>query len=212
MTDAPITNKQKIDFAMLIILKSKRFNHDIREWNKLDPGDKTWDKFQDFFSTAYDSLRDTDDLTIADSTIINQAQLTQAILNAMETSQHQPIQTHTSNIIPATEDLTQESTSTTLPITTNAPKLENVNHTVTGQESILERLELITNDLTDIKKKLQNQRNSRGRHTRKPKRYCWTHGCCEHWGSDCKNKAPGHIDDATFRNRHGGSDEDCRPN
>ena len=43
------------------------------------------------------------------------------------------------------------------------------------------------------------------------KRYCWTHGCCNHWGRDCNNKTTGHKDDATFRNRMGGSDANCLP-
>ena len=46
--------------------------------------------------------------------------------------------------------------------------------------------------------------------TGKPwRRYCWTHGCCTHWSKNCPQKKSGHKDDATFRNRMGGSNEKC---
>ena len=36
-------------------------------------------------------------------------------------------------------------------------------------------------------------------------KYCWTHGLCNHISKECKNKKEGHKDDATFKNRMGGS-------
>jgi len=36
-------------------------------------------------------------------------------------------------------------------------------------------------------------------------KYCWTHGLCNHISKECKNKREGHKDDATFKNRMGGS-------
>lgn len=36
------------------------------------------------------------------------------------------------------------------------------------------------------------------------KRYFWTCGCCDHHGRTCENKAEGHMDDATFRDRKKG--------
>ena len=42
------------------------------------------------------------------------------------------------------------------------------------------------------------------------KRYCWTCGCCTHWSKNCTIKAPGHQDQATFKNRMGGSNRNCR--
>ena len=37
------------------------------------------------------------------------------------------------------------------------------------------------------------------------KRYCWTHGLVSYFGRDCKSKADGHQDNASFKNRMGGS-------
>ena len=41
------------------------------------------------------------------------------------------------------------------------------------------------------------------------KRYCWTCGCCPHWGKNCPVKKKGHKNEATFKNRMGGSDCNC---
>ena len=41
------------------------------------------------------------------------------------------------------------------------------------------------------------------------KRYCWSCGCCPHWGSNCPNKKKGHKDEATFKNRMSGSNQHC---
>ena len=41
--------------------------------------------------------------------------------------------------------------------------------------------------------------------------YCWTHGRSNnlaHTGETCRNKADGHIDTATWRNKQGGSEKD----
>ena len=37
------------------------------------------------------------------------------------------------------------------------------------------------------------------------RRYCWTHGCCDHWSRACPQRKPGHKPGATFKNRMGGS-------
>ena len=37
------------------------------------------------------------------------------------------------------------------------------------------------------------------------RRYCWSCGCCNHWGRNCPNRKPGHQNDATFKDRKGGS-------
>ena len=43
------------------------------------------------------------------------------------------------------------------------------------------------------------------------KRYCWTHGCGSHWSNRCRNPKAGHKNEATFRNRMGGSNKGCLP-
>eukprot|EP00957_Ditylum_brightwellii_P101877 7765088-Ditylum_brightwellii.AAC.1 len=66
------------------------------------------------------------------------------------------------------------------------------------------------------KRQLQQQQNqNQGQHPHfvntnpNTRKYCWTHGACNHWRPDCWNKAEGHQDAATFQNKSGGSTKNC---
>lgn len=62
--------------------------------------------------------------------------------------------------------------------------------------------------LQEIEKKIKDQKPpSKG--SQRLKEYCWTHGCCTHKSSDCCNKKEGHCDNATMRNKMGGSTKNC---
>ena len=56
-----------------------------------------------------------------------------------------------------------------------------------------------------------NNNNSNKKKRRKPRldtsKYCWSCGAWNHISADCKNKKSGHKDEATFKNRMGGSTE-----
>ena len=41
------------------------------------------------------------------------------------------------------------------------------------------------------------------------KQYCWTCGCCGHWGGAYPKNKEGHQDDASFKNIMGCSSKDC---
>ena len=56
-----------------------------------------------------------------------------------------------------------------------------------------------TNQSTTNRRRSNNPRNPNQRF------YCWRHGACNHKSRDCRDKAEGHQDDATFANRMGGS-------
>ena len=62
--------------------------------------------------------------------------------------------------------------------------------------------------LADITNLWQNQQNRRSQQRSKYySKYCWTHAGCGHFGLGCKHKKEGHKDEATFRNKMGGSTE-----
>ena len=74
---------------MLVIIKLKRFQLDIRTWNATPLADNTWDNFKDTFRSAYGSLRDLGDLTLDQSPVLNQSQLMEFIMHAMQLASHQ---------------------------------------------------------------------------------------------------------------------------
>ena len=84
MASVLVSQRHKIDLAMLILIKSKRFQLDIRTWNTTDSAHKTWDNFKDDFRAASNSLRKFGDLTVDQSPVLNQAQLMESIMNKMQ--------------------------------------------------------------------------------------------------------------------------------
>ena len=50
-----------------------------------------------------------------------------------------------------------------------------------------------------------NKENINPRTGRPFRRYCWSHGCCDHWSNRCPQRKPGHKLNATFKNRMSGS-------
>ena len=193
MAFAPISERQKIDLAMLMLIKSKRFKVDIRTWNATDPAYKTWDNFQDDFRAAYDSIRDLGDLTVDESPVLNQAQLMESIMHAMqEANRGIPVEEEEDPILRLHDP----------------PPQERANNAF--ENTLMRKFEELSAELAALRQ--TTGRNSRSRSGRTPKRYCWSCGCCSHWGKNCENKKTGHKDDATFPNRKGGSNENCRPN
>ena len=57
-----------------------------------------------------------------------------------------------------------------------------------------------------------NPTNDPRRKKRNPNqlRYCHTHGACNHDSPDCRSKAEGHKDEATFQNQMGGSTKNIK--
>ena len=63
---------------------SKKFKSDIKEWNKFDVVDQTWNDFEIHFTEAYKNLRDNDDLIINKSIILNQTHLVEEIMHVIQ--------------------------------------------------------------------------------------------------------------------------------
>ena len=187
MANVPISLHQKNDLAMLILIKSKRFQLDIRTWNARPPIEYTWENFQDSFRLAYDALRDLGDITLAQSSVLNQAQLMKSIMHAMQI------------IAAAADDSPPPEESPPPPPEQRQPEQHAGN---AFESTLLKKIAELTAELSELKQGM-SQCNSRSSHGRTPKRYCWSCGCCLHWGRDCEDKKPRHKNDATFKERKG---------
>ena len=60
---------------------------------------------------------------------------------------------------------------------------------------------------TQVVKKVADNFKGNQQYTDK---YCWTHGACGHHGKNCRGKAQGHKDAATFEDKVGGSKAHCK--
>ena len=54
--------QQILNFAYLLLNKTGKFTHGIRDWNRLQQDQKTWDNFQTHFSTEHHTLRESCEL------------------------------------------------------------------------------------------------------------------------------------------------------
>ena len=175
-----------------------------------------------FFRTEYSALDAVGALSVKDS--INQTQL-QTSLNTLqkdltahlEDSLHtnliQALQTFSSLEREHQDEQIQEPTS---PInnSTNATVMPKTDPTLlTLIQSLIKELNnLKTRSISTYTTPTSDTYPSINPRTQQPyKRYCWTHGCGNHWSDKCRNPKPGHKAEATFRNRMGGSNKGCLP-
>ena len=137
------------------------------------------------------------------SPVLNQAQLMESIMLAMQRSA-------------ALEEAIVDPVPPLVPPTPQNPPTQQQHANNAFETTLLQKFEELTKELAQIKRGMgeteNGGRNTRGRQGREPKRYCWSCGCVPHFGRNCPNKKAGHKDDANFRDRKGGSDENCRPN
>ena len=175
--NAPVPPTQLMSRAYIILLKTRKFNEATKEWNRLPPAQKTWPHFKTHFRQAHQELLELSGGTIADD--FNSANLVQQIIDGLDSRLLEPPQT----------DL-------------NSPP-EHINQANNLSDTNMVQLMQM---MQDMNTRLQSIETT---HTKKPTnnngKYCWTHGGCNHFGRNCRNKTSGHKDEATFYNLMGGS-------
>ena len=77
--------------------------------------------------------------------------------------------------------------------------------------SLQAEVKLLKNNKINYKSNNKSNTNTSNDATINPKTgrtfrcYYWSCGTCPHWARDCNNEKPGHVNDATFKDRKGGS-------
>ena len=204
----PFSQLQTITKAYNIINKTGTFKDGIKAWNRItDPNQKTWITFKIHFRTAHDELAETGDLTLRQAGY-HQANLVDEIVERLQSTRaeedNQRMEEMLVNAAMANTGGTQDPTM--------IPQI------LAQMQAMMTAMQTNTN---------QNQNaQGGGRPNNRPRRpntgprqgqppqalpawinkYCWTHGCCNHHGNACDNKAPGHKDNATKTNKLGGSE------
>ena len=199
-TGSPYSAQQIINFGYILLNKTSKFSQGIREWNRLQPAQKTWDTFQTHFTNEYQALRETGELTDQESTF-NTANIIQEVVDGVQ----QALQP-TADDIDETSELIHEANLATAQTTQQTELMQQMLQMIQSMQNIQCQL---VNSAAQVPNNSQ-RRNTRIR--RNISKYCWTHGACSHWGKDCRNKKPGHSDDATFNDRKGDSTAYIRSN
>ena len=199
-----------------ILLKTGKFSESIRAWNRLpqDPVARNWLNFKDHFRAAHLERTETGELTLQEAGY-GQANLVEDIVSRLSAQfQYQA-------------NLAAEEAPNPAPAPAPAPACANV---AAPPPDYLQQVIAQNQDL--MRGRLMEHTNHSGLGTRIPRRgrpsdgprtgqpstpplpvhfnkYCWTYGRCNHLGSACSNKAPGHKDTAMMANKLGGSSYAC---
>ena len=222
--NAPETNAQIINIALIIITSSAIFASDIRKWNDKPIVEKTWPAFKLHFKNAQRAIKQSQPTVTTDSLgyhdTANAATLVDQVLQRLSN------QTDTTSII------TPESTADQLAEAQMQQHVTNMANATQQNATMLEQIQSLTSSISSLQSQVRNgsqsgssggrgrgrgrdsgrgggRGNGRGNGPRGPPAYCWTHGNCSHPSSECSYKAEGHIDSATGSNMQGGSIRRC---
>jgi hypothetical protein len=216
----PLTQRQTIAKAYLILNKTRRFKNDITEWNRKADILKNWINFKDHFRRAHQEFRETTDTTLEESELQrNNANLVQQVVEGLQ----QVIPTDDSSQL--RDQIANHTTRTT----------ESHQHLLTQLNQMQQAMALLQAQVTDQQTAPTTNQSTSYPHTARGGRgyfgtsgrsgrgrgrtfrhrntsiYCWTHGGCGHTGVTCTTKLPGHQDSATFCNKMGGNTHNCPP-
>ena len=206
---------QWVDIGYLIFAKSTLFQETMITWNAKTTANSYTD-FKAHITNRYHALDEVGGLTIQDSSL-NLVQTLTAHQNKLTSALKDELnQTLQVNFMDAVRNLQSANESyAAIYDQENIPPVVNAN-AVTTDPAILQLLKKMEAKITCLEAAASNKASvinpETNTRTGQPyKRYCWMHGCCTHWGKKCPNKAAGHQDDATFKNRKNGSGKDCFP-
>lgn len=190
---SPYSAQQIINFAYLVLHRTGKFGQGIREWNRLLPAQKTWNAFQTHFTTEYQALRDTGELSTQASSF-DTANIIQELVDGVQQALHP-----TPDDIAETNVLIQQANAAT---SHSSQQTELLQKMISMMQAMQSQLAETTATAQSSGQPTTSRQHRPRRNTSK---YCWSHGACSHGGIDCAHKKPGHIDNATFADRQGGS-------
>ena len=221
------SDRQLVQLSYIIFNRSKAFMDVLLKWNKKPHNEKTYNNFKKHMREGYHALREVGALTVRDSELhyanlvkdmtTHQEKMAQDIKESLSdqlsTSLMEALMVSQSPLssIPSLDETSSLS----------SPSMNSASSDATIQAlvKLVKSLETKVDKLSNEKTKNLNSNNEQATankginpRTGKPwRRHCWTHGCCTHKGVNCPSKAPGHKDEADFRDRMGGSNKDCYP-
>ena len=192
------------------------FERGIEDWFTLPRANRTWIQFKTHFERAYQSLKNVRGPTMRNTSFQQQA-------NAISEQVMREITQDRTKVINEVKTVVEDRilhafAQTNIPDSVD-PANPSINSTITDTVQ-LEILKLLKDLRQDFNNSKNNQRgknpNNTTKKTRKKRprtdvsKYCWTHGAWNHDSADCKFKAEGHQDKATFKNMMGGCTDYCQ--
>ena len=219
----PMTDTQLVEIAYVVIEKAKSFKKDLRDWNRKPQTYQTWGNFKIHFRDAQQELRRSGDLTIKEAmgreeminvvtesinSVIQEQKEEEAekenveSINAIITKEKDDIKKQFDELKKQMETIKKQALQPLQPFQQLQPWQYN--------QTFQQPPPPMYNPYQQNNRQRYNNNNRRRNNYNNNRyqgngRYCWTHGACDHWGRNCRNKANGHVDDATFADTKGGS-------
>ena len=211
------SDDQWVDMGYIIFTKSTAYKDALITWNAKDDADKTFVNFKTHIIQRYHALDQVDGLTIQDSSLNLVQTLTEhqdRLTSELKNEINHNMQVNFLEVVRNLQSYSDQEAPTP-PLVATEPSLSA--NVVTNDTAILQLLKTMEAKINRLeasnatKTKNATTKDINPKTGRPFRRYCWTHGCCTHWGKDCTAKASGHQDDATFKERKGGSNKNCLP-
>ena len=208
----PFSENQKINIGIQCIKNFNDFEKGLSDWFDLPAAGKTWTAFKTHFESARESLRRLRGVTMKNTAFSQQANaITSRILTEIRNDNElmlNEVRSTGTNIMKAMQ-MYQDCDDANI----DKENTENVNSVSNlNLEGLVKAIQSLQNDMKTLQSSKKNSSNNQTKKKRRKPRldtskYCWSCGAWNHLGIDCKNKKPGHKDEATFKNRMSGSTE-----
>ena len=220
------TTNQLNELALTVIRNTRDFEQALLSWEALPLNQKRWENLKEHFQREQKKLKAIRGPTMQQAGYHHVNMLAQSLKEDIN-NKHDDMLTLLQTVI------TQPTTTHEVSSEISAPS-HNVANATTNDAVQLQIVQLLQQLQQDMKTCINtnnnptvpnnpgnnNNNNTRPRRNRKTPdnhnygrrvttQYCWTHGGCNHVSKDCRTKAAGHCDDATFENRMGGSNAYC---
>ena len=227
------TDTQLVTYAYLIFQKTGIFMEGLKSWNAKPTADRTFVNFKMHMRSEYLDLQEVGGLTINNSTL-SQVNLVKELKSHQEQMSNNLKEELKANLMQTlqafsmAEDLENIDPNLNSPYCapTNSMEQEKMMAAIRQQEdpqvtALKLQLELLqkqflmlktpsgTGQEGGTKDEGSTNQDINPKTGQSWKRYCWSCGCCGHWGKYCPNKKKGHKIEATFRNRMNGSSANC---
>ena len=217
----PMTQQQSINIGYVIMWRTGVLVDDLKSWNNKPRIQKTWINFKTHFRKAVSDYKKLKGPTVNNSLFQNHANLINEIKDDLRTT----ITSEIRNLHPQPPSF-EHTPSFYAPshddhVTT---QLNHMANSISEYQQIIPHLTQQIQQLTQLVHSMQTtpaasiapsdistittpSTVTRGSYIfpEKLSHYCWTHGLCNHKGSECRAPAEGHKNNATFENRLGGS-------
>ena len=214
LMDNPLTDKQQVSIAYKIFNRAGVFQNDLIKWNTRNDNNKSLNDLKIHMRNSWNELNKVGALKLRDVNLNNVnfirevTDKQQELADSMREEFSNQLKSSIADAMLMLQ-VTDNTPSTYTEPSSSSNESANSINTLSTMESMISTIQELKKEIANLKASKPTNPDVNPKTGKPWKRYCWTHGCCPHSSRNCPNKAAGHIDNATFKNRQGGSNKNC---